>query len=106
MVDITLLDSRCCLLNVVLLFVVAVDRHRQRWSTIRLLLARGADPNASMVPMPVLFLAIKAADTQAVQLLLESGARTDICLSSEVHTHTGCTAAAGVHTDTSAHKHT
>ncbi|CAK6972793.1 ankyrin repeat and MYND domain-containing protein 1 [Scomber scombrus] len=57
--------------------------HRVRLSTLKLLLERGADPNVSRVPMPVLFLAIMAADTEAVRRLLLCGARTDIPLPPE-----------------------
>ncbi|XP_067271861.1 ankyrin repeat and MYND domain-containing protein 1 [Pseudorasbora parva] len=57
--------------------------HRNRWITINLLLERGADPNASTVPMPVIFLAIKAAHVKGVRRLLECGARTDIPLLQE-----------------------
>ncbi|GAA6230276.1 ankyrin repeat and MYND domain-containing protein 1 isoform X1 [Lates japonicus] len=57
--------------------------HRVRLSTMKLLLERGADPNVSKVPMPVLFLAIMAADTEAVRRLLLCGARTDIPLPPE-----------------------
>ncbi|XP_031138193.1 ankyrin repeat and MYND domain-containing protein 1 isoform X2 [Sander lucioperca] len=57
--------------------------HRVRLNTLKLLLERGADPNASRIPMLVLFLAIMAADTEAVRRLLLCGARTDIPLPPE-----------------------
>lgn len=64
-----------------------VSRHRVRLNTLSLLLQRGADPNIPKVPMPVLFLAVMAADTEAVRQLLLCGARTDIPLPPEVGTH-------------------
>lgn len=66
--------------------VFDLTRHRARLNTLKLLLDRGADPNASRVPMPVLFLAIMAADTEAVRRLLLCEARTDIPLPREVET--------------------
>ncbi|XP_028259760.1 ankyrin repeat and MYND domain-containing protein 1 [Parambassis ranga] len=56
---------------------------RVRLNTLKLLLERGADPNVSRVPIPVLFLAIMASDTEAVRRLLLCGARTDISLPPE-----------------------
>ena len=53
-------------------------------ATVRLLLKRGADPNASSLPMPVLFFAVKAADIAAVEILLQKGANTSAKLSNEV----------------------
>ncbi len=49
------------------------------------MLERGADPNASSLPMPVLFFAVKSADTAAVKALLSKGADTSIRLSFKVN---------------------
>ncbi|XP_019739911.1 ankyrin repeat and MYND domain-containing protein 1-like isoform X2 [Hippocampus comes] len=57
--------------------------HRFRLSTLNLLLDRGADPNKCKVPLPVLFVAIMAGDTETVRRLLLSGAQTGISLSLE-----------------------
>ncbi|XP_076010521.1 ankyrin repeat and MYND domain-containing protein 1-like [Genypterus blacodes] len=59
------------------------DQRRARLDTLMLLLDRGADANASMIPMPVLFLAVLAADTEVVNRLLMCGARTNIRLPPE-----------------------
>ena len=53
-------------------------------ATLDLLLKRGADPNSSGVPMPVLFFAIKAADVDMVKALLDKNASTSIQLPKEV----------------------
>ncbi|XP_021351487.1 ankyrin repeat and MYND domain-containing protein 1-like isoform X4 [Mizuhopecten yessoensis] len=53
-------------------------------NTMDLLLKRGADPNASSVPMPVLFFAIKSADVEVVKTLLMKGASTAITLPKEL----------------------
>ncbi|MFT7809312.1 ankyrin repeat and MYND domain-containing protein 1 [Arapaima gigas] len=58
-------------------------RHRGLSTTIDLLLSRGADPNVSCVPVPVLFLAVEAGDVQGLGRLLEFGARTDVTLPPE-----------------------
>ncbi|XP_048745481.2 ankyrin repeat and MYND domain-containing protein 1-like isoform X4 [Ostrea edulis] len=64
------------------LAVIKNERERMK-STLDLLLKRGADPNASGVPMPVLFFAIKSADVEVVKTLLEKGASTAITLPKE-----------------------
>lgn len=49
-------------------------------NTLKLLLKRGADPNTSRTPAPVLFSAILACDREGIRRLLLLGARTDIPL--------------------------
>ncbi|XP_056615911.1 ankyrin repeat and MYND domain-containing protein 1-like [Triplophysa dalaica] len=56
---------------------------QKQWVTMKLLLDRGADPNASSIPMPAIFLAVKAAHVEGVRRLVLCGARTDIPLPPE-----------------------
>jgi len=62
----------------------------ERWTrsvdTASVLLARGADPNASIVPLPVLFFAIKNSDSETVRQLLLRGAKADHISSNSVCT--------------------
>ncbi|PVD19092.1 hypothetical protein C0Q70_21651 [Pomacea canaliculata] len=59
---------------------IQMSLHSRMKETLELLLRRGANPNTSDVPMPVLFLAIKAADVDMVRTLLLHGASTQISL--------------------------
>lgn len=60
-----------------------VDPREVYLNTLELLLERGADPNTSRVPVPVLFSAILACDREGIRRLLLWGARTDIPLPPE-----------------------
>lgn len=53
-------------------------------STVLLLLRRGADPNASSCPMPVLFFAVRSGDIEMVRLLLLNGAKPGVTVSASV----------------------
>jgi len=59
-----------------------------RWklmqSTMHLLLQRGASPNTSSVPMPVLFFAVRNGDVSTVQRLLSRGANPNAKLPDSV----------------------
>jgi len=56
-------------------------------SNVLLLLRRGADPNASLCPMPVLFFAVRSGDVDMVRLLLQKGAEPGVTLSDSVGVH-------------------
>ena len=49
-------------------------------ATANWLLRRGANPNASSVPMPVLLYAVKAADVEAVRTVLMKKASPNVLL--------------------------
>nr|XP_061831490.1 ankyrin repeat and MYND domain-containing protein 1-like isoform X1 [Nerophis lumbriciformis] len=74
-------NQRCATQETVRKMASMKFMHRVRLTTMNLLLDQGADPNVCRVPLPVLFLAIMAADTETVKKLLLGGARTDISLS-------------------------
>ena len=57
---------------------VTKTERRQMEAVLKLLLQRGADPNASVVPLPPLITAIKATDVEMVKLLLQKGADPNI----------------------------
>nr|XP_033815055.1 ankyrin repeat and MYND domain-containing protein 1 isoform X3 [Geotrypetes seraphini] len=59
-------------------------QEKQKWSTIKLLLRRGANPNTSNMPMHPLFFAVKTGDVEAVRLLLEKGAASSLHHSSKL----------------------
>ena len=53
-------------------------------SIVLLLLRRGANPNASSCPMPVLFFAVRSGDVDMVRLLLQKGAEPGVTLPDSV----------------------
>ena len=64
--------------NTIRYLAVTKTERRLMEATLRLLLQRGADPNASIVPLPPLLTAIKATDVEMVKLLLQKGANPNI----------------------------
>ncbi|KAI8772528.1 ankyrin repeat and MYND domain-containing protein 1 isoform X1 [Biomphalaria glabrata] len=62
---------------------IQINVNERMKETLDLLLRRGADPNASSVPMPALFFAIKSADVDMVRQLLMKGANPNTRLSKE-----------------------
>ncbi|XP_070173269.1 ankyrin repeat and MYND domain-containing protein 1-like isoform X2 [Littorina saxatilis] len=65
------------------MLAIQISQHERMKDTLELLLRRGADPNASRVPMPVLFFAIKSADVDMVRTLLMKGASTAATMSKD-----------------------
>jgi len=64
--------------------VFGLERWTKSVETASLLLARGADPNASVVPVPVLFFAVKNSDAETVRQLLLKGAKANFISSKAV----------------------
>ena len=52
---------------------------------VQLLLSRGADPNASSIPLPPMFYAVLVGDVAVTKKLLECGGRADDCLPGKVY---------------------